>query len=195
MEDKETNPIESGGNTRASALEKEIIRLKSNSKRQSAKYQRLKKWTIFQLFFFFLFFLMLLLFNVIQWPAGSDSIRQETIVIRDTIRVTEFRDEESIPPIESLIKIPIPENGILFSVQIGAFTSINLSEFTLNLVSLNQYSFEAINQYTVGLFEDFNNAEKFRQEIVRMGFNDAFIIATKNGRRIDLQEALVLQRD
>ncbi len=198
MNDKEGNRTEI---TRESILEKEVLRLKTNAKKQSSKYYKLKKWSIFQFFFFVILLVMMLIYGVIQWPPKSSIVSQgmlmgssDTVFIRDTIEIKlPYIDLEKKKQQEALI-FEVPEDGIIYSIQMGAYTEIDLSPFRLNLLSIYQYSYENINQLTAGLFQDYNNAAHFLDLIIQMGFEDAFIVATKNGRRISVQEALSFQK-
>lgn len=43
--------------------------------------------------------------------------------------------------------------------------------------------------YSVGNFETLEEAQKFRQELVAMGFNDAFVASYRDGKRIAIEDA------
>ncbi len=49
-------------------------------------------------------------------------------------------------------------------------------------------------RYTSGVFNSFDDAEKYRKELEGKGFNDAFIIATFKNEIISIQEALELMK-
>jgi hypothetical protein len=191
-----------GESTRTNALEKEVARLKALSQKQSIKHNKLKKTAIFQLLFFIVLLIMLFAYGIIQWPVNQESVALPTIPpfhITDTMiidtTVTSPVISESLPEIkgEDMLSFYVPEDGLLFSIQIGAYTGVNMQPFELNMFSLRQYSYQTINQFTVGIFQDYTDAEAFRAIIMQMGFHDAFIIATLNGKRLPIQEALAIK--
>ncbi len=191
-----------GEAARAAALEKELARLKSINRKQSAKYNRLKKIFFFTNIFVILLFVMMFSYRMIHWPAGktesklvatavklpeqAESIENDT----DSIEATPLHPEIGT---EDMLSFYVPADGILFSVQIGAYTGVDMSTYKLNLLSVKQYSYQDINQLSVGIFQDYNKALSFKDLMLQIGFNDSFIIATLNGKRIPVQEALAIK--
>lgn len=49
-------------------------------------------------------------------------------------------------------------------------------------------------KYTVGNFNDFNKAMNLQKEIRTNGFKEAFVVAFKDGKRINMKDALLLQK-
>jgi hypothetical protein len=74
--------------------------------------------------------------------------------------------------------------GLIFKVQIGAFQNLDLSKFKDNGVFFVQ---EEGNQkkYTLGVFRDYVQAHIFRRYIEKMGVKGPFVVAYKDGARID----------
>lgn len=69
----------------------------------------------------------------------------------------------------------------IYSVQIGAFSRKKhplLSE-TIAGTSINAELYK----YSVGLFKSLNEAQSFRKELVKLGFNDAFVASYIDGKR------------
>ena len=189
--------------TRINALEKETARLKTLSRKQSAKYNRMKKSFIFVMLFVVVLFIMMLAYGIIQWPddktaPAASSLSQPKAIQAPVMEV----DSDSIVVndahltavgAEDMLSFYVPSDGIIFSVQIGAYTGVDLTPFETNLYSLQQYSYQDIKQLTAGIFQEYTNAVKFKDMLVLMGFHDAFIIATLNGKRIPTQEALAIK--
>jgi hypothetical protein len=78
-------------------------------------------------------------------------------------------------------------------VQIGAFRN----DIPQNLYDqFAPISGERLNtgitRYTAGFFVEFNGAKQVKQEIRAMGYNDAFIVAYRDGKRIPLYEAAAI---
>lgn len=82
-------------------------------------------------------------------------------------------------------------SGIVFKVQIGALKNLDLSDYagsTPNFSSeKNEYGF---NEYTIGYFRDYWEADQFKKYIRKMGVKDAWVIPFKDGERVDLKEIL-----
>lgn len=183
---------------RKEAMEKELLRLKTINQKQSKKLHRLRKVLFFFLLFFIVLFVMLLINGMIKWPEDKTRINKEekTKPASDTAII---QKKESAPPmviptqVEDGLIFKIPADGILYSVQIGAYASIEMAPFQVNLLSLRQYSYEGINQFSAGLFQNHDQAQAFLSVIKQMGFTDAFIISTHYGKRISISEALTIQ--
>jgi hypothetical protein len=80
--------------------------------------------------------------------------------------------------------------GLLFSVQIGAFSVPATAEITKDLSPL--YTFLLPNKhirYSVGKFDRLSDALEQKKVVIEKGFKDAFIVIYYNGERITLQAA------
>ncbi len=81
------------------------------------------------------------------------------------------------------------EGEVVYAVQIGAFEEKNLSMYSENFVNFKEIKSGSFNKYALGNFETLNEAKKFRRELVRLGFRNAFIGSYQNGKRIKIEEA------
>ena len=97
---------------------------------------------------------------------------------------------------------PIPMNpslpdGLVFKVQIGAFkTPVKNEAFKgLNPVCGETMAGSAYVRYYVGLFYSEDAANLVKNQIKPFGYNDAFIVAYYNGKRISLFEARRLLKE
>lgn len=98
-----------------------------------------------------------------------------------------YSDARPIP-----IDMEMPK-GVYYKVQIGAFRN----DIPQNLYDqFAPISGERLNtgitRYTAGFFLEFNGAKQVKQEIRAMGYNDAFIVAYRDGKRIPLYEAAAI---
>ncbi len=98
---------------------------------------------------------------------------------------------ESVPkriPVDP--KLP---DGLLFKVQIGAFRHEMSGD---KFKGLNPLTAETTPQgfyrYTAGVFTHFEAADKAKNDIRSLGFNDAFIVAFYNGKRISVNDAMAM---
>ena len=80
--------------------------------------------------------------------------------------------------------------GVFFEVQIGAFQNFDLQKYGEELARLRGETEEGMNKYVLGRFRNFKRAEAFKSDVQRMGISDAFIVATIDGRRVELAEAI-----
>ncbi len=81
------------------------------------------------------------------------------------------------------------EDELVYAVQIGAFEEKNLSMFSDNFVNFKEIKSEGYNKYALGNFETLAEAKRFRRELVKLGFRNAFIGSYQNGKRIKIEEA------
>lgn len=81
------------------------------------------------------------------------------------------------------------EKETIYSVQVKAFVDKNLnlaSESLSNTLFVKNNPFYA---YSLGNFETLEEAQRFRQELVQMGFEDAFVASYKDGKRIAIEDS------
>jgi hypothetical protein len=190
--------------TRSEALEKELKRLQTETRVQDNSLRKYKVALV-----------IAILAAVASWTtflivgnkdtANSKEIKthkESTTYTNPTNINTESapkqgKDEAKkikiINPFTPTIEFLIPEDGLFFSIQIGAFSGIDLNKFSNNMVALHQYSNAGINQFTLGIFADYDQALMFRNLIKKIGFRDAYITAIQNGHRINIQEAIKIR--
>ncbi|HEX7413634.1 MAG TPA: hypothetical protein VF411_06265, partial [Bacteroidia bacterium] len=91
---------------------------------------------------------------------------------------------------------PIPLNekfpdGLVFRVQIGAFRNpIPLDAFKGLSPIGGETTPQGFIRYQAGLFDKFNNANAVKNDLKKLGYTDAFVVAYLNGKRINLADAL-----
>lgn len=80
--------------------------------------------------------------------------------------------------------------GVAFKVQIGAFRNKNLSKYFENNGSFDGEVDNSQQRYTLGVFTDYWDADKFKKYLREMGVKDAWIVAYKDGQRVPLKDVL-----
>lgn len=80
------------------------------------------------------------------------------------------------------------EGQIVYAVQIGAFEEKNLSMYSENFVNFREIKSEGFNKYAIGNFETLKEAQRFRREVVKLGFRNAFIASYRDDQRIKIEE-------
>ena len=76
----------------------------------------------------------------------------------------------------------------IYSVQIKSFVDNNVtlaSEALTNTLFVKTNPFYS---YSLGNFETLQEAQKFRKQLVDLGFNDAFVASYKEGKRIQIED-------
>ena len=179
-------------NTRQAALEKEVQRLRSINRKQSERLGNTRRILYFTVFFFVVLFTILLIKGMLVLPGKNEKpviVTQHVVTPAEKVYDSLSKENEEIPvAITDSMPVPIKDTkGIIYCVQIGAYTGVDLGEFSKNLVSLQQDTYEGINQFTLGRFTDYNKALDFLAVIQQLGFQDAFIMSFKNGRRVAMK--------
>ena len=80
------------------------------------------------------------------------------------------------------------EKEKIYSVQVKSFVDNNL---TLSSESLTNTMFVKTNpfySYSLGNFETLEEARSFRYQLVKMGFDDAFVASYQDGKRIKIED-------
>lgn len=181
---------------RQEAVDKEVQRLRKISQKQSGKITNLRKALYFQLFFFITLFLVLIFKGIINFKSTSSSKDYALLVKKyellskkqSSLSTTLVMYRDSIHKFHDKNIVERGEEGYKYRVQIGAYKEVNLSEYLDDLVAINQETYDSICQYTLGSFDDYSKAVTFSKTIKKMGFKDSFILATKDGKRIQLDQ-------
>ena len=81
------------------------------------------------------------------------------------------------------------QNELVYTVQIAAFEDKDLSLYSDKFVNFREIKSNGFNKYALGNFASLPEAQKFRRELVRLGFRNAFIASYQNGKRLKIEEA------
>lgn len=80
--------------------------------------------------------------------------------------------------------------GVVFKVQIGAFRNKDLAKYFDNNGSFDGEVDNSVQRYTLGVFTDYWEADKFKKYLREMGVKDAWIVSYKDGQRVPLKDVL-----
>jgi hypothetical protein len=81
--------------------------------------------------------------------------------------------------------------GVIFKVQIGAFKNKDLSKYFDNNPNFGGEATEKGEQhFTIGVFRDYWEADKFKKYMREMGVKDAWIVPFKDGVRVEIKDVL-----
>ena len=90
-------------------------------------------------------------------------------------------------PIPMDLEMP---SGVVYKVQLGAFRNPITQDLFRNFTPLSGESAgEGLTRYTVGLFKTYTTADLAKGEVRELGYDDAFVVAYRDGVRIPLYEA------
>jgi hypothetical protein len=81
--------------------------------------------------------------------------------------------------------------GVVFKVQIGAFKNKDLAKYFDNNPNFGGEATEKGEQrFTIGVFRDYWEADKFKKYMREMGVKDAWIVPFKDGVRVEIKDVL-----
>lgn len=79
-----------------------------------------------------------------------------------------------------------PQDSLRYSVQIGAYKELNLSELSMNLEELHVDQLDGVERISLGSFASLPEAQAFLEVSVRLGFENAYIVAYSDGNAVGL---------
>ena len=81
-------------------------------------------------------------------------------------------------------------DGLFFTIQVGSFRSPSLPPSMAHLSQdiIHKKIPNNLNRFSVGVYRDMNTARRERDLLIEDGFNEAFIIAYENDRRVSLKD-------
>lgn len=180
---------------RVDELNNELSRQREISQKQTTKIGNLRLWFYFTSVFSLALFSILFLQGFISIPGQHTSSQLMPLV--DTVYIEKAINIDSLEKITynthkaALLKDDY--DGILFAIQIGAYKDLDLSAYKDNMLGLKQDTYDSINQFTLGEFIDYEEAQEFLTIMQHMGFEQAHIMSFKNGYRIKLENALAMR--
>ena len=81
--------------------------------------------------------------------------------------------------------------GVVYKVQIGAFKNKDLSKYFDNNKNFSgEVDADGTKKYTLGAFPTYWEADNFKKYLREMGVSDAWVVAYKDGKRVELKDAL-----
>jgi hypothetical protein len=81
--------------------------------------------------------------------------------------------------------------GVVYKVQIGSFRNRDLTKYFENNNNFSgEVDADGAKKYTLGYFGDYWEADNFKKYLREMGVKDAWIVAYKNGQRVNIKDVL-----
>jgi len=124
-----------------------------------------------------------------QTPPDLVNVSLDSLdVIRERMNNLKKQNEELSLVKEFYLARKFLEQEKIYSVQIKAFVDNNLSLASESLSNTLFVKTNPFYAYSLGNFETLEEAQKFRKELVSMGFKDAFVASYQNGKRLKIED-------
>lgn len=82
-------------------------------------------------------------------------------------------------------------DGVVFKVQVGAFKNFDLKKYFDNHENFSgEVDEDGTMKYTLGVFKEYWEADKFKKYLRDMGVKGAWVVAYKDGKRVDMKDVL-----
>jgi len=122
--------------------------------------------------------------EIIQAKTNNQVVQKLSKNAFEKVSGAVYSETKPIP-----IDEPLPE-GLLYKIQVGAFRNpIPQTLFKGFSPISGQRTSSGITRYFAGSFLDFKDADAAKQEIRNLGYRDAFVVAFKNGTRVNINDA------
>ena len=145
-------------------------------------------------------FLVLLLAAVILYFAQPQLLFSGKKIAKDEVVIEQQKIDKYEADIASLqteleksqnnpeVSINGQNVSTFYAVQLGAFTDYNVPIVSAEYSLVKNIQEDGFTKYTIGVFSDLSDARKLREQVIKLGFSDAFIGEYKNGKRLDIVE-------
>ena len=137
--------------------------------------------------------------SILEYENGVLTVYTPPVAQKDQeVTKEEAKDEDNnldsllVTKKEDVVKKEIDfSNSTVYRVQIGAF-NVNLSEKIFQGVD-NVVSFkgnDGLVRYMTGSFDNYSDAINYRNQMRSRGFEDAFVVTFKDGKRVPLSKSI-----
>ncbi|MCC5932163.1 MAG: Ezrin/radixin/moesin family protein [Cyclobacteriaceae bacterium] len=119
----------------------------------------------------------------------TDELRRSESVVNDAKRSA----AQALQEAEQMKRTSnqIPSKGVFFRVQIGAFRNKDLSKYFDNHDNFGgEIDEDGMQRITLGIFNDYWEADTFKKYLREMGVSDAWIVPYKDGARVTMKDVL-----
>jgi hypothetical protein len=82
------------------------------------------------------------------------------------------------------------DKGVAFRVQLGAFKGHDISDLVKDSPDLELVNEDGFTKYVLGQFRSYQEADKLKRYLRKIGFPQTWIVPYKDGKRVPLEEVL-----
>ncbi|XLS27593.1 SPOR domain-containing protein [Flavobacteriaceae bacterium M23B6Z8] len=108
--------------------------------------------------------------------------------LRDKIRTLQERNSQLNSIHDFYLAKNLLQNQKVYTVQVAAFEENKLSLLPVSLNNTQMVRNNPFYSYSLGVFETLKEAQSFRYELSKLGFDDAFVVSYVDGRRVKVEE-------
>ena len=108
--------------------------------------------------------------------------------LKNSVRVLEEKNEQLNAVRDFYLARNLLDGQKIFAVQISAIEQSHLSLLPLSLSNMQLVKNNGFFSFSLGIFETLQEAQNFRYELVKLGFEDVFVVSYKEGKRIQIEE-------
>ncbi|NER13882.1 SPOR domain-containing protein [Leptobacterium flavescens] len=108
--------------------------------------------------------------------------------LKNSVRVLEEKNEQLNAVRDFYLARNLLDGQKIFAVQISAIEQSHLSLLPLSLSNMQLVRNNGFFSFSLGIFETLQEAQNFRYELVKLGFEDVFVVSYKEGKRIQIEE-------
>jgi len=133
--------------------------------------------------------------EVVKLKQENEVLKAQVSDLNTKLKAAQAAQEER-QQASAAVAANVPVNtmaakGIVYKVQIGAFKNKDLSKYFENNKNFSgEVDADGTKKYTLGAFPTYWEADNFKKYLREMGVSDAWVVAYKDGKRIELKDAL-----
>lgn len=164
------------------------LKLKTNKVEKQKKVNRI-------IFILAIIAFLISLFFLYYNYTKSQSFKKET---QSIIKKTQDRQLVLLDSIQKLSSLTPNKNNanVIYSIQLGIFKNLDVEIQKNENLNFKEIETENGRVYQIGTFLTYKTATAFKEEIKKIGLNDAFLVPyNKNKERIDIKQALALSNE
>ena len=129
--------------------------------------------------------------RVVELETQLSDRAAEVDKVKAQLQESDKKAAEATAAAKSDVGAPLNSKGVVFKVQVGAFKNKDLTKYFQNSKNFSgEVDADGTKKYTLGFFGDYWEAENFKKYLREMGVKDAWIVAYKNGSRVELKDVL-----
>lgn len=129
--------------------------------------------------------------RVDELESENNQINAEITDYKAAAAATEEKAQQAASAPVASTTSPTPTTGVVFKVQVGAFKSFDLTKyFDRHQNFSGEVDADGTMKYTLGIFSDYWEADKFKKYMREMGVKGAWIVSYKDGKRVNIKEVL-----
>jgi hypothetical protein len=108
--------------------------------------------------------------------------------LKDRLRTLQERNSQLNSINDFYLAKKLLRNQKVYTVQVAAFEQNKISLLPVSLENTQLVRNNPFYAYSLGVFETLKEAQSFRYELSKIGFEDAFVVSYLDGKRVKVEE-------